>query len=196
MARTFRFGGTNGCLKTHKKIITHRPYLLLNCTIDQLIIQPRMEWDHQLLDQLFIPYDADAIKSIPLSNLAPTDKLIWLGKTNGQYSVMSGYRFLVHEENNSLPGSSHLDALQQVWNTIWSLHIPKKCQIFAWRATREALPTKLNLRKRQIPLDSECETCKDSIEDELHALWSCKQVQSVWDNEAWLYLMRSSTDTL
>ena len=154
----------------HRTIITHGPPLLQDCTVDQLIIKPKMEWDTALLDKLFIPYDAEAIKNIPLCNRAPPDQFYWPGTANGLYTVKSGYQTLLHNENNLLPGSSTKDALQPKWNTVWSLRIPKKCQHFAWRASREALPTKVNLCKRRIPIDINCENCHNTPEDVLHAV--------------------------
>ena len=129
----------------HRKIITPGPNIMLHCTVNQLITTPQMTWDHSLIDSLFLPYDAEAIKQIPLSNHDHADKLFWPGNTHGDYSVRSGYRFLVDEEDVNLPGSSRPNPLQDLWKSIWSLKVPKKCQMFAWRATREALPTKLNL---------------------------------------------------
>uniref|UniRef100_A0A2N9HZ83 RNase H type-1 domain-containing protein n=1 Tax=Fagus sylvatica TaxID=28930 RepID=A0A2N9HZ83_FAGSY len=151
-----------------------------------------MEWDHSLIDRLFFPHDAVAIKHTPLSNQEHPDTLTWPGNTNGEYSVRSGYRFLVDEEDKCLPGSSRPNPLQNTWRTIWSLHIPKKCQMFAWKATCEALPTKLNLHKRRIPVDPTCELCGECNEDAIHALWSCNQLQIVWEKESWLQSIRST----
>jgi hypothetical protein len=65
--------------------------------------------------------------------------------------------------------------------------------VFAWRAAREALPTKLNLHKRHIPVDTICEICSETEEDAIHAFWSCKQIQPVWDNEMWSQSIRNTT---
>ncbi len=73
-----------------------------------------MIWDHPLIDSLFIPYDAKAIKQIPLSNQDHVDKLTWPGNTNGEYAVQSGYRFLVDEEDKHLPGNSMPNPLQDL----------------------------------------------------------------------------------
>uniref|UniRef100_A0A2N9HZK5 Reverse transcriptase domain-containing protein n=1 Tax=Fagus sylvatica TaxID=28930 RepID=A0A2N9HZK5_FAGSY len=167
----------------HRKIITPSPTILRHCTVDQLIIKPQMTWDNSLIDSLFSPYDAEAIKQIPLSNHYHADKIIWPCNTNGEYTVRSGYRFLVDEEDKNLPGSSMPNPLQDIWKSIWSLKIPRKCQLFAWKASREVLPTKLNLQKRQIPVGTTCEICGEKDEDAIHALWSCKHLQSVWSNE-------------
>ena len=174
----------------HRKILTLGPNILLHCTVNQLIIKPQMVWDHAFIDQLFILYDAEAIKHIPLSNQDRADKLIWPGNTNGDFLVRSGYRFLVDEEDKSLPGCSTPNPLQNTWRSIWSLNIPKKCQIFAWKASCEALPTKLNLKKRHIPVDPTCEICGELAEDAIHALWSCKHLQLMWDKEVWIQSLR------
>lgn len=31
-------------------------------------------------------------------------------------------------------------------------------------------------------------TCNEGVEDVLHALWTCKSIQPVWDAEGWLHL--------
>ena len=151
-----------------------------------------MGWDHSLIDSLLLPYDAEAIKHIPLSNHKHADKLTWPGNINGEYLVRSGYRFLVDEEDKNLPGSSRPNPLQDIWSSIWSLKIPRKCQMFAWKASREALPTKLNLHKRHIPVRTICEICGETEEDVIHALWSCNQLQPVWDNEVWAQSFRNT----
>lgn len=179
----------------HRSIITHEPPFLLDCTVDQLIMHARKKLDHVFIDRLFIPYEAEVIKSIPLSDQSHADKLIWPGNANGQYSVKSGYQFLVNDELKNSLGSSSPDALHQVSITLWSLNIPIKCQLFAWHAVREALPTKLNLSKRQIPFDQSCENCKKYHEDGLHELWSCKHIQPAWENETWLQPLRISPHT-
>ncbi len=61
----------------HRTIITHGPQLLQDCTVDQLILQPKMEWDNALIDKLFLPYDAEAVKNIPLSERAPPKQVFF-----------------------------------------------------------------------------------------------------------------------
>jgi hypothetical protein len=176
----------------HRSIVTHGPQLLQDCTVDQLILKPRMEWDSALIDKLFLPYDAEAIKNIPLSDRAPPDKFCWPGTANGLYTVKSGYHSLLHYEKQHLPGSSTKDTLQPIWNSVWSLQIPKKCQHFAWRASREALPTRVNLCRRRLPIDPTRENCRNSPEDVLHAVWTCPSIHSVWAQEDWTQGIRAS----
>ena len=39
-----------------------------------------------------------------------------------------------------------------VFTELWKLQIPAKATIFAWRLVKDKLPTKVNLRRRQIQL--------------------------------------------
>ncbi len=133
--------------------------------MDQLILQPKMEWDNALIDKLFLPYDAEAIKNIPLSDRAPPDKFFWPGTTHGCYTVKSGYQALFHHKKQHLLGCSTNNVLHPIWKAVSSLWIPKKCQHFAWRASKEALPTRVNLCKRRIPIDPKCENCRNFPED-------------------------------
>ena len=73
--------------------------------------------------------------------------------------------------------------MQSLWRDTWSLQIPKKIQMFMWRAIKESLPTKSNLMRRKIITNSVWELCNKRAEDVLHALWSCPVIQLVWSSE-------------
>ena len=60
-----------------------------------------------------------------------------------------------------------------------------------WRACRNALPTKANLVRRTIITDPVCARCLDAHETPLHALWMCKELDSVWDSSvSWNFRCR------
>ena len=69
--------------------------------------------------------------------------------------------------------SSSLDSTNRVWKGVWKIQAPNKVRHFIWRAVMDSLPTKENLKKRQIQLDVTCSLCNDSEEDLMHALWLC-----------------------
>jgi hypothetical protein len=149
-------------------------------------------WGEVLIDQLFQPYDAAAIKKLPLSDRAPKDELFWPGTKSDMYIVRSGYRFLLDEEIRNLPSSSNMSQISQVWRAVWELKVPKKIQIFAWRALKDSLASKLNLWKRKVLMDPACEHCAAQTEDIMHALWLCPCVQPAWEKEEWLISIQNS----
>ncbi|XP_071688561.1 uncharacterized protein [Rutidosis leptorrhynchoides] len=59
--------------------------------------------------------------------------------------------------------------------------VPKKVEIFIWRALKGRLPVKVELDKRGIDLHSvRCPLCDDNLESVEHALISCKCVEDIW----------------
>ncbi|XP_030940020.1 uncharacterized protein LOC115964934 [Quercus lobata] len=50
-----------------------------------------------------------------------------------------------------------------------------------WRAISDALPTRLNLVRRKILNDANCQLCGLVQESSMHALWSCPNLLGVWE---------------
>jgi ribonuclease HI len=172
--------------ESHRTVISPPPAVLLNSTVSELMIPNSQQWDFHLIDQIFLPYDASAIKNIPLSSPTHKDSLFWPGSKNGQYSVKSGYRFLVEEELKTMPSCSNTVHMNSIWKSVWELQVPRKIQLFIWRALKDSLPTKLNLMKRHVLTDPVCEQCQSTPEDTLHAVWRCPEIQAAWSKEDWL----------
>ena len=106
--------------------------------------------------------------------------LIWPLTTNGEYSVQSAYHFLVAAEDSLAPSSSSLVHDHYVWKKIWKMKVPNKIQYFIWRAAKDSLPIKVNLKARHVLVDDVCEGCGDYSESTLHFLWLCDQARVVW----------------
>ena len=79
----------------------------------------------------------------------------------------------------------HLTLLNLFGKKIWALDVPNKVKHFIWRACRNSRPTKCNLVHRQVLTDHHCDRCSTSQEDMLHALWSCPELDGVWDATEW-----------
>ena len=58
------------------KVVSPRQILHANTRVSELISQDSGAWKHQVLDVIFLPHEAELIKSIPLSVQLPEDKLI------------------------------------------------------------------------------------------------------------------------
>ena len=51
------------------------------------------------------------------------------------------------------PNTSDLSLTKKVWKGIWSLRIPNRVKTLMRRAGSDALPTRVNLRKRRLLID-------------------------------------------
>ncbi|GKD40295.1 RNA-directed DNA polymerase, eukaryota [Tanacetum coccineum] len=59
--------------------------------------------------------------------------------------------------------------------TSWTKFIPIKVNIFAWRARRDCLPTRYNLSRRGVVLDSiVCPICNSHVENIKHIFFQCE----------------------
>ena len=63
------------------------------------------------------------------------------------------------------------------------MQAPPKIKNFLWRACRNVLPTKQALMSRKILEDRICEKCKLAIEDSVHTVWSCLELDVVWADQ-------------
>lgn len=63
--------------------------------VSDLIDQGNARWDTELIEQVFLLYDAAAILSIPLCTRIMEDFWSWGFEKNGIFSVRSAYKMLV-----------------------------------------------------------------------------------------------------
>ena len=118
--------------------------------------------------------------AIPLCLTNQRDVLIWPGCSNGEYSVKSSYKQLCEEENSSDASASDGSLQKAFWKRIWKIRVPNKIKTFLWRVCFDALPTKVNLKKRKILEDTQCGACLSAQETTLHAIWSCEELKEIW----------------
>ena len=55
------------------------------------LINPKTRTNHEMIDGIFIPQEAEIIKKNPLSKNDVADSIFWLLAQNGQYSCKAGY---------------------------------------------------------------------------------------------------------
>ena len=161
--------------------------------VSSLIDPITRQWQTDLVDGLFGEEDAEIIKRIPLSQGAAEDEIFWPFTSSGTYSCKSGYRFLKEEAEQAAAFQPPPLRDKQLWKTIWSMRVAQKVKNFVWRACRNALPTKKELVRRTITADPVCDRCGAAVEDPLHALWSCAELDIVWADQS-LWEFRWSTD--
>ena len=136
---------------------------------------------NEVIDSLFIDYEADLIKSIPLSAILPSDKLVWAKTNNGKFTVRSVYKLAVtlfKLRNHGITSNGSL--LRKFWKKVWLLPNPHRVRHFCWHACRDILPTKAKLKRRNVIAEDVCVCCQGEAEMNGHIFWDCSRAQEAW----------------
>lgn len=64
------------------QVVSPRLFLSAETKVCELIAQDSTQWKAQVIDALFLPYEAECIKSIPLSIQPPEDYLVSVAHTS------------------------------------------------------------------------------------------------------------------
>ena len=186
--------GSNWLLdEGHRRVLSPLTNVPHDARVAELIQGSTPTWNVHKVQNLFLPYDAEAILKIPLSRRIQADKLFWYATRDGKYSVRSGYKLLLQESRASQLGSSRQWEPDPLWKKIWRARVPVKIRSFLWRACHESLPTKLGLYKRKVTPTPFCDLCRDHYEDGLHALWKCPIVNQTWESAPEFSALRTSS---
>ena len=97
--------------------------------VEILIDKATHHWNHSVIDGIFIPEEAELIKSIPLPQQGVHDRLFWPFTQTGTYTIKSGYRFFKSEEE-ATENPARLTEERDLWRGIWSLQVPNKIKNF------------------------------------------------------------------
>jgi hypothetical protein len=149
------------------------------------------QWRRDLVNETFLPHDAEHILNIKLPTNPMNDMPAWNYEKNGNFTVRSAYRLaynLAHSgsisQGNSLTGVAD----RSLWKCIWSAPIPNKVKIFGWRVACDNLPTQDNKCKRTLELSNICTICGTEAENSFHATVACtkarairKEMRKVWN---------------
>ena len=101
------------------KVVSSRNNAFSDLRVSELIDTTNICWNSELLDQVFLPFKADAIKSIPLSSQLPADKLIWAKSSNSLFNIKSAYKVALELIAVSSSRSSSNDShLRRFWKRI------------------------------------------------------------------------------
>nr|GEX76857.1 RNA-directed DNA polymerase, eukaryota, reverse transcriptase zinc-binding domain protein [Tanacetum cinerariifolium] len=101
------------------------------------------------------------------------DKWRWMLDDDGEFTVKELAKFI----EEKIP---HTDNGGQ--ETVWNKLVPKKVNIFVWRALKGRLLVHVELDRRDIDLDSVlCLSCNIVVETCDHCLVTCDLAMSVWE---------------
>ncbi|GJR22729.1 RNA-directed DNA polymerase, eukaryota [Tanacetum coccineum] len=99
------------------------------------------------------------------------DRWSWSLSSSGEFSVSSVRRLI---DDKTLP-----DATQK---TRWVCLVPIKINVHAWKVKSNSLPTRFNISRRGILIDSlKCGTCDMGVETVNHLFFSCTLVRNLVD---------------
>jgi len=161
--------------------LTSKPAIVPTNARVQFLINPRTRaWRSDMVCQFFSPDDALAIMSIPLSSQLPRDQLVWTYTPKGNFTVRSTYKFTLSLATTSLGEASSNRNSKKLCKTIWGLNVPSKIKSFAWRPSKNILPTKSNLCRRKVSDNPTYEACNEEAESSGHCLWSCPKAHEIW----------------
>ncbi|PWA99597.1 RNA-directed DNA polymerase, eukaryota [Artemisia annua] len=100
------------------------------------------------------------------------DSWVWIGIGKGDFSISSIRKQLYLDMDCS-----------NFWVFEWCKLIPKKCNIFGWRAEMGRIPTALALRHRNIPIaDVSCLLCGSAEESVDHLFTGCIIASRLWQH--------------
>ncbi|GJS70212.1 RNA-directed DNA polymerase, eukaryota [Tanacetum coccineum] len=102
--------------------------------------------------------------------LAPmSDRWNWALESSGEFSVASVRKVI---DDKSLP---EVDS-----KTRWIKYVPIKVNVHAWKVKTDSLPTRFNVSRRGIDIDSiMCVICDNGAETSSHLFFSCRMVRQI-----------------
>ena len=165
--------------------------------VSSFIDQETKWWKPNVVRTLFLPFEADTILKIPLSQRLLEDTLIWIRNKRGVFTVKSAYYIAAKLQlDKDLGESSSGDSSSIIWKKLWKLKLPPKIKIFSWRACVNGLPVYVKMAERGIHLSCDCPVCGEEYESLTHALILCDFALSVWSlwHDCPLHLLMNASD--
>ena len=151
--------------------------------VSSLIDEVSRCWKVDRVQRFFLPVEAETILNIPLGYNLPEDSIMWMGNKRGVFTVKSVYYVALPLVQKFEVGEcSYSDCRTRLWKTMWQLKLPAKIRIFSWKACMDGLPTRLNLARRGLNIETMCPQCETALENTSHALIHCeKLVDVLWN---------------
>jgi hypothetical protein len=149
--------------------------------VAELLDTSGRDWDYNKLVAMFNPADVEAIAKIKIPARASEDVLAWHFERTGTFTVRSAYNLgmqLKHKQDAQATSSSP-NGDRKIWSNIWKVEVPSKVRIFAWKLSKEILPTKENKFKRKLEAEDMCDIWGLISETSFHAVVDCQQAYNL-----------------
>lgn len=147
------------CLKP----LVRRPTATAQRVCDLFVPGTRV-WDEGAVRRSFMALEAAEVMKIKLSTRLQEDVLAWAFENHGIYSVRSAYRLLKEDQTAAAmatAGETMASGDDRSWRQVWKLNVPLKVRVFWWRVLHISLPSKVELKRRHVAMESFCEMCGD-----------------------------------
>jgi hypothetical protein len=164
----------------HKIITPQAGHNNITTVNDLMLLQPNKCWNHDLIDQVFLPFEGTLIKQIPLLMEPVEDQLMWPHSKQGTYTVKPGYNLLKQWKEAEGPGSADGNSNNERWKKLWALHTIPRHKVFLWRVIQGAIPVKSQLNLRGVQCNILCPRCLEKEETIDHAFMKCHFASRVW----------------
>lgn len=152
--------------------------------VSELMINSR--WNTVLILRVFNSQDAERILKIPISLTGKEDSYYWMHSQNGQYTVQSGYKIWMKEENlegirkRENTGTSYDGSMSNTWKTLWKQKVSQKLKVFIWKCLHGGLPVRTEIHRRTRQGNPFCTGCGEKEETIEHLLIHCKKAKEIW----------------
>ena len=107
-------------------VVSPRPQNFEDELVEILLDREFRRWNTSVVKNSFLPHEAEAILSIPISQSLSDDALVWAWTKKGNFTVKSVYHvahgWLVEGRGRGArSGESNLNKKKELWKAIWGL---------------------------------------------------------------------------
>jgi hypothetical protein len=129
-------------------------------------------WNAPLINDIFLPFEAEQILQLPISFSELQDEFVWGASRSAIFSMKSSYHFLKAGREVEVSHNSMQDNDYQVWKKLLKIKSISRHIHFLWRILHAKLSVKNDLFKKGISSNPFCVFCGHHNETISHFLWN------------------------
>jgi hypothetical protein len=123
------------------KIIGRRKFTRIKW-VKSLLGNGHNGWNVRLVQEIFLPHDAEEILKTKIPNQTTYDKIAWHYEKDGNFSVRSAYKLAYTiREGIGNSTSNNPNGERKIWTNIWKALVPNKVRVISWRLASDNLPS-------------------------------------------------------
>jgi hypothetical protein len=162
------------------KILTPKDNHSPTLVSDLIKKQPIIDWDSNVINNTFLPFEGSLIKQLPLTQESLEDQLMWPHTKDGYYSVRSGYNIINHWQDRVNCGTANANPHNLTWKKLWNIPTIPRHKAFLWRLINHSIPVRSALSHKGVPCPIVCPRCLTKEETIDHLFRDCDRARRVW----------------